>query len=466
MAEPGNALFRADWLARASGGSLEAAGRAAVSSVEVDSRAVRPGSLFVALPGERVDGHDYIAAALSAGASAVLASRKEWASRSEALKPLVSKSGAAVVLADDTLTALREAARAWRLRFPSLKRIGITGSSGKTTTKECLGAILGRRFRTVMNPGNLNSDIGLPQALFSIRSGHEVGVFEMGVNYIGEMDGLVRAWEPSCALVTNIGTAHVGIFGSRRALAEEKRKIFSPMDASGLAFAWEDDEYLDFLGEGLPVPLRTFGPRTLEGYEGSGEAGLDGWILRYRGRKIAFPLPGSHNLLDALAAIAMASALGCEPEDVREGLESVRPLFGRSELLRGAVTILQDCYNANPDSMERSLDFCDSLAWKGRRVYVLGSMRELGGETEAEHRVLGRRAGASRADALLFFGEETVLAAEEARGAGFRGLLFQTADFDALSRAASDLLRDGDFWLLKGSRSLELERLTGFLRRG
>lgn len=466
MSEFGDLLFDAPWLARVTEGSLKGCAAARASSVEVDSRAVRPGALFVALPGERADGHDYIAAALSSGAGVVLAAETGWASRASVLEPLLERSRAAAVLVPDTLKALQDAARAWRLQFPNLVRVGITGSSGKTTTKECLGSILGKRFRTAVNPGNLNSEIGLPQALFMLRPEHEVGVFEMGVNHYGEMDGLVRVWEPSHALITNIGTAHIGIFGSRGGIAEEKKKIFASVPPSGTALAWEDDEYLDFLGRGIAAPLSTFGPRTLSGFEGAEEAGLDGWTMRYCGLRIAFPLTGSHNLLDSLAAIAMARSLGCGPDEVKEGLESVRPIFGRSEIFRGPVTVIQDCYNANPDSVAKSLEFCDSLAWKGRRVYVLGSMKELGDTSEAEHRALGRRAGTSRADAILFYGPETACAAEEARAAGFRGFLAHADDFDELARTAGSLVRDGDLWLLKASRSMALERLTDLVRRG
>lgn len=465
MAESGDFLFRADWLARVAGGVLEGDPRAVVSSVEVDSRVARPGSLFVALPGERVDGHDFLAVALDAGASVVLVSREGWAGRAGSLRPKLGGDKAAIVVGN-TLAALQEAGRAWRLRFPSLLRVGITGSSGKTTTKECLGCILSRRFRTAVNPGNLNSEIGLPQALFSLRPQHEVGVFEMGINHVGEMDDLVRIWEPTYALVTNIGTAHIGIFGSRGTIAEEKRKIFSSVPSDGLAFAWEDDEYLEFLGDRLSVPLRTFGPRSLAGYEGAREEGLDGWLIRHRGMEIAFPLTGSHNLLDALAAVAVAESLGCGAPDVKAGLESVKPLFGRSEIIRGAVTIVQDCYNSNPDSVARSMDFCDSLSWEGRRIYVLGTMRELGAESESAHHALGKRAGASRADALLFFGTDTACAAEEARAVGFRGAITQTDDFDALAKTAGAMRENGDLWLLKGSRGMELERLTDVLRRG
>ena len=466
MADEQATLFDARWLAAFTGGRLLGPPEVFASTVEVDSRSVRSGSLFTALPGERTDGHDFIGAALQSGASVILASEAGWKTRAAALEPSVRRAGAAVVLVPDTLAALQEAARAWRLRFPSLVRVGITGSSGKTTTKECLGRILSARFRTAVNPGNLNSEIGLPQALFLLRPEHEVGVFEMGINHAGEMNALVRAWEPSFALITNIGTAHVGILGSRAAIAEEKKKIFSRIPVDGAAFAWEDDDFLPFLGQGLSVPLRTFGPRTLEGFEDCRDAGLDGWCIQYRGTEIFFPLPGRHNLLDALAAICLADALGCGPAEIREGLEGVKALFGRSEIFRGPVTVLRDCYNSNPDSAARALEFCDSLTWAGRRVYALGSMLELGSESESEHRALGERAGASRAEALLFFGVETAEAARAARDAGFRGPVVQTDDYDELARAAGTIAREGDLWLLKASRGMELERLTDILRRG
>lgn len=465
MADEGAVLFKADWFSVSADGKLVGNPGAAVKAVEVDSRAVHPGALFAALPGERADGHDYIVPALAAGATVILAAEEGWKRRSSILDPALARAGAAAVLVPDSLGGLQKAARAWRMRYPSLVRVGITGSSGKTTTKECLGRILARKYRTAVNPGNLNSEIGLPQAMFLLRPEHEAGVFEMGINHEREMDALVRVWEPSHALITNIGTAHIGILGSREAIAREKKKIFSRISETGAAFAWEDDDFLSLLAEELPSGLRTFGPRTLEGLQGFRDAGLDGWVLRYQGVDIAFPLPGMHNLLNALAAAALAAALGCGPDAVREGLEGVKALFGRSEIFRGSVTVFRDCYNSNPDSAARVLDFCDSLTWPGRRVYALGSMLELGTESEAEHRALGRRAGHSRADALLLFGAETAETARAAKEAGFSGPVVQTENFEELARAAAELAREGDLWLLKASRGMGLERLTEILRR-
>jgi UDP-N-acetylmuramoyl-tripeptide--D-alanyl-D-alanine ligase len=459
------ALFSAAEIAAALSGSiLEGDPGASVASVVVDSRKALPLSLFVALPGERTDGHEFLRAALEAGASCALARLDRRESLGAEVADLLSAArGKALVLVPDPLAALQALARAYRARFPRLLRIGITGSSGKTTTKECVASIMGRSRSVILNPGNLNSDIGLPLSVFSIESGHEVGIFEMGMNRSGEMGELAEVLEPDLALITNIGTAHIGILGSRDAIAEEKKKIFSRFDGRQSGFVWEDDDYRGFLREGVRGDVLDFGPRSTEGLRVLRDLGLEGFELEWRGRRFPFALPGRHNLADAIGAIALASRAGASPEDVAGGLSSVRPLFGRSELLRGELTIVRDCYNSNPDSAAQAIGLCDSVAWDGRRAYVLASMLELGGESEAAHRALGEIAGRSAADALFFFGAETKSAFDAARLAGFRGLVVYETDFGRLLAAARAYLAPGDLVLLKGSRGMALERVADAL---
>jgi UDP-N-acetylmuramoyl-tripeptide--D-alanyl-D-alanine ligase len=447
-------------------GELSGDPRALVRSVVVDSRKVEPGSLFVALPGERVDGHSYVEAALEAGASCAIARLDRRASVEASCLELAKARGAALIFAPDVLAALQALARDYRARFPKLLRIGITGSSGKTTTKECVSAILGRSRSVVLNPGNLNSDIGLPLSMFSIRESHEIGVFEMGMNRAGEMDELAGVYEPDLALITNVGTAHIGILGSRQAIAEEKKRIFSRFDGSQAGFVWEDDDYKAVLKAGVRGEILEFGPRNTAGLRVTRDLGLEGYSLSWLGREFAFPLPGRHNLADAIGAIALASRSGASPEDVASGLSSVRPLFGRSEILRGEYTIVRDCYNANPDSVKAAIGLCDGVEWPGRRAYVLGSMLELGEESERAHREIGEAAGESKADALFFFGEEAYPAFDAARLAGFRGLAVFETDFDRLLAAVRGYLVRGDLALLKGSRGMELERLSDALMPG
>lgn len=428
---------------------------AGFSSIAVDSRAAGPDSLFAALPGEKADGHDFLGAALERGAEVLLVSEEGWARKNAPLKP-----GTAVIIVKKVLTGMQALARERRRACPELLRVGITGSSGKTTTKEICASILEQGHKVAMNPGNLNSDIGLSQSMFGIDSSAEIGVFEMGMNRAGEMGELAGIYEPDIALINNIGTAHIGILGSRDAIAFEKKQIFSHFSGSQRGFVPEADDYNAFLKEGVRGRVGDFGPHSTKGFRGAEDLGLDGFSVDWEGLKVHFPLVGRHNLSNAIAAMALAECVGTPPREVAAGLEAVRPLFGRSEILRGAITIIRDCYNANPDSSEAAIEFCDSIGWKGRRLYVLGSMLELGADSAAAHRQVGASAAASKADALFFFGEETRPAFETVRSSGFKGpLLFET-DFDRLAKAVKDFAREGDLLLIKASRGMALERLV------
>lgn len=471
------------------GGACRGDMEALIRSVTADSRQVTEGSLFVALPGENADGHEFLGKAFANGASAVIAS---FARKDEALAALdaieaggdtrgpektgsAARPGRCVILVDSPLAALQALARDWRRRMKRLFRIGVTGSSGKTTTKECIGAMLSACYpdgAVAMNPGNLNSDIGLSLAMFGLGPEHRIGVFEMGMNRKGEMDEIVSVYEPDLALITNVGTAHIGILGSREGIASEKKKIFSLFDGKQCGIVWEDDPFKEFLEKGVRGKIAEFGTRTTAGLERFADRGLRGWEIDWRGVRIQFPLPGRHNLLNALAALSVAAELGLDPEKAALGLESVKPLSGRSEIFEGKITLLRDCYNANPDSVEAAIGLCDSVEWAGRRVYVLGSMRELGEAEAAEHRRIGALARDSRADALFFFGLEAIDSFAEAAGEGAGAgsdrivraesgrMLFHTNDIDSLKDAVLGYLGQGDLVLVKASRGLALERLA------
>lgn len=445
--------------------SLEGPAAARFFEVAVDSRKAGPGSLFVALPGEKADGHDYIAQALEAGAPCVLAEERGWKARASALAPLAARKGAAVLLVPESLGALQILARERRRLCPRLFRLGITGSSGKTTTKEIAAAVLGRHAKVALNPGNLNSDIGLSQSMFGVEPDREVGVFEMGMNRKGEIGELAWIYEPDAALVTNVGTAHIGILGSRDAIALEKKAVFSRFCGRQAGLVPEDDDYNAFLKEGVAGEVLDFGPRSTKGFRGAEDLGLDGFAVDWEGLRVRFPLVGRHNLSNAIAAMALAERVGTPPRELAAGLEDARPLFGRSEILRGEVTVIRDCYNANPDSACAAIEFCDSLSWGGRKVYVLGSMLELGAESEAAHRRVGEAAGLSRADALFFFGEEARASSEAAREAGFKGPLFHENDFGRLGESVRASVKAGDLVLLKASRGMALERLAELLAK-
>jgi UDP-N-acetylmuramoyl-tripeptide--D-alanyl-D-alanine ligase len=453
-------IFTASEIAAISGGAIVGDPRARMSLAVADSREASPGCLFVALPGAKADGHDFIGKAIEGGATCVLA-RSDRRDRIEAdLGTTAVASGLALIFVPDVLAALHLLAREHRSRFPALLRVGITGSSGKTTTKECAAAVLGRDRALVLNPGNLNSDIGLPLSLFALRSEHQIAVFEMGMNRKGEMAELAAVFEPDIALITNVGTAHIGMIGSRDNIAKEKKSVFSRFDGRQTGFVWEDDPYNAFLKDSVRGEVRDFGPRSTKGFRGARDLGLEGYEIDWEGIAFGFALPGRHNLLNAIAVMALADRIGVSPANLAEGLSSVRPLFGRSEILKGEHTVIRDCYNANPDSVEAAIGLCDGLEWKGRRVYVLGAMLELGEESAAAHARMGSVAGESRAEALFFFGEEAKPSFESARGAGFKGILRYETDFERLRGAVSAYLRPGDLVLVKASRGLELERLV------
>jgi UDP-N-acetylmuramoyl-tripeptide--D-alanyl-D-alanine ligase len=426
-----------------------------ISSVVVDSRQAKPGCLFVALRGERTDGHQYLAQAAEAGAACLLVSETEAARREEELARLAARAGSRAVAVADTLAALQDLARFHMRRLPPITRIGVTGSNGKTTTKELIGAILARAAATAVNEGNLNSEIGLPLACFAVAAGHRFAVFEMGMNRPGEMDILADIVRPDLALVTNVGTAHIGLLGSRGAIAREKAKIFSRFDGRQTGFLNEDEPFFAQLAEGAKGRIVRFGPHSTKGFEGSESLGLDGTLIRWEGSRIRFPLFGPYNLANALGAISVARELAIAPAAIREGLESVVPLFGRSQIVRGRVTVLVDCYNANPDSMASAIDFVDGLPWGGRKLAVLGAMRELGAEAEQAHGAVVRRAAGAGFDAVFLLGEEMEEAARQLAAERVRWF----ADAESLGRALAVGVRDGDLVLVKGSRGVELERV-------
>jgi UDP-N-acetylmuramoyl-tripeptide--D-alanyl-D-alanine ligase len=367
----------------------------------------------------------------------------------------------------NTLEALQAAAGAYLETFPGLLKIGITGSAGKTTTKEITAAMIGRERSVVMNPGNLNSETGLPLAVFGVRSHHEVGIFEMGMNRKGEIEELARVLKPHIALITNIGSAHFGILGSKEAIALEKRAVFSQFSGGELALIPEDDPFKDFLARDLRGRVRFYGREHCGKLGEVRDLGLEGAELVWDGTPLRFGLAGKHNLKNALAAAAIAGAIPLRAGSIRAGLESVKPLFGRSEVLCGALTVIRDCYNSSPETAAQALAFCDGLSWPGRRIYVIGSMLELGDASREAHAELGRVLAASRADRIYLFGTETAAALEAIEQAGPGGIdparVVHTNDMGELSRLMAEFVRPGDLVLLKGSRGCALERLTGLL---
>ncbi|MDR1240076.1 MAG: UDP-N-acetylmuramoyl-tripeptide--D-alanyl-D-alanine ligase [Treponema sp.] len=433
-----------------------------VCGVCIDSRLAGEGSLFAALPGARQDGHAFVEAAFDRGAAAAMVAEARLNDPTPGLADLAKRRGRALVVLPGTLRGLQDAARLYLKKFPRLLKMAVSGSAGKSTVKEIAAAIIGREKETVYNPGNLNSETGLPLAVFEVRTGHEAGIFEMGMNRPGEIAELASVLEPRVALITNIGSAHIGILGSREGIAKEKKNIFSRFSGTETALVPADDEFRDFLAEGVRGTVKFYGAAACAEWGGVRDLGLEGSEIRWAGEWARFRLPGRHNLKNAAAAIALAREAGAGDRAIRQGLESVRPLFGRSEIVWGPVTVIRDCYNASPESAAEALAFCDGLDWPGRKIYVLASMLELGDQAPASHERLGRALAASAADRVFLLGEEMGAAAEALLEAGGKDF-YHAGTMEALAGALEAYARPGDLVLLKGSRGKALERLSGLL---
>ncbi|MCF7928049.1 MAG: UDP-N-acetylmuramoyl-tripeptide--D-alanyl-D-alanine ligase [Spirochaetales bacterium] len=452
------------------------------SGVSIDSRSCSEGDLFVPLAGTRTDGHLFIPAAAERGVAASLVAESVMQKEGRSMRRAAGKAGAALIVVDNPLTALQRLAGAYLDRFPDLVRIGITGSNGKTTTKEMVGSILRLQKETLVTEGNLNSEIGLPLSVFNLRSRHSYAVFEMGMNRPGEMDILAEIVRPDIALVTNIGPAHVGPVGSVAGVAREKSRIFSRFSEGDLGFVYEGDSFRDYLMAASPGRVFDYGETTTPGYENWEDRGLEGIVLNWEGAPIRMEMIGEHNLRNALAAIRVSLAAGASEEAVRKGLESVRPLFGRSRLEhvevqspsaggggaagRGPIEVraFVDCYNANPASMEAALSWIRGVGVSGRRGLVVGPMKELGGAELEEHRRLGRMLADAGADGIFLYGRELEVTEQELVAAGYSGRLSLSVTIDELADQLRNWFAQNDLILIKGSRSAGLERVLDLLR--
>lgn len=435
----------------------------AIHHVVVDSRRAQPHALFVALPGARADGHDFLAEAFAGGAGAAVVAAAQWQRRRGELQAAASRHGAVLLVAADPLLALHRIAAEHRARYAA-QRVAVTGSNGKTTTRHILASILSQYAPTYESERNYNSDIGLPLALLGLEPHHRLAVLELGIDHTGEMDLLGRLALPHYALITGIGSAHLEFLHSRRHIAAQKSRLFVYLQRGGCAFVPEGEPLLAAEHLWLPpeVTLVRFGPTTTQGYEGSESLGLDGTFIDWEGLRIHFPLFGNHNVTNVLAAITVASTMGVCAAAIRRGIEAVRPVPGRSQVIRGRCTIVNDAYNANPESMAATVRFIAELP--GRVLLVLGSMLELGAATARAHADLGAQIASLEPDAVFLFGAETAATAEMLAAAGYRRPVLRTTCYEELESAVLDSVRSGDTVLLKGSRGVALDRLVAPLQ--
>lgn len=432
--------------------------------VAVDSRVCEPGQLFVALLGERTDGHLFIPDLIKKGVLAFLVSVSYAEEHRDQIQEWIAEDGAAFLIADDTLAALQNAAEWYLDQMPQVQRIGVTGSSGKTTTKELTAAVLRRRYRVVSTKGNLNSEIGLPLVAFSVDPDDEIAVFEMGINHPGEMDILVRIVKPQTAVITNIFPAHVGMFSNVDEIAREKMKIFSRAEECLTAFVGQKDKNIDLYQTAYPGNYILFGLGVTDRVVIVENCGFEGWRLQIGECEVKTPLFGRYNLENICAAVAVGRAFGLTDMEIADGISSVESAgFARGCLKQGRLTLIEDCYNANPGSVSAAVELFRETPVDGRKIFVLGAMKELGAYSRELHAGVGRLLADASFDRVLFYGEEAEAAFEAFCKAGGKNGFF-TIFLPDLEDCLKKETKTGDWVFLKGSRSLGLENLESVLK--
>jgi UDP-N-acetylmuramoyl-tripeptide--D-alanyl-D-alanine ligase len=420
--------------------------------VTTDSRLIQLGDLFVALRGERFDGHAFVAAAFSSGAAAGLVEHSA-----------APKTGdGPLILVPDTRSALGRLAAFWRARF-TLTVVAVTGSNGKTTVKEMLAAMLRASVgqnAVLATAGNLNNDIGVPLMLLRIRDQHRCAVIEMGMNHMGEIGYLTELARPNVALVTNAGVAHIGEVGSREAIARAKGEIYAGLSETGIALINADDEFAPLwrdLNRGRTVI--EFGIEQPAAVSAQFELSAPGSLVSISTPGSAYAVrlqvPGVHNVRNALAAAAAAYALGVTPAEAAAGLKTYTGTKGRLQpkAARGDAALIDDTYNANPDSVKAAIAVLAAAA--GKRVLVLGDMGELGAAGPALHTETGAAAKRAGIDHLFTLGELSEAAAR-AFGSGAKHF----RELDDLCAALEPLLGRDTTVLVKGSRFMRMERVV------
>jgi UDP-N-acetylmuramoyl-tripeptide--D-alanyl-D-alanine ligase len=418
----------------------------------IDSRTIGPGQLFFAVKGERLDGHDFVAGALEKGAVAAVVRKDE-------LHRYTNQSRLLAV--DDTLIALQTLATAVR-RVWGKPLVGVTGSAGKTTTKEAIAHVLSAQFRVLKSEGNFNNHFGLPLMLLKVEPDHDVAVIEMGMSHAGEIRALAKIAQPEIGVVTNVAAVHLEFFDSLAGIARAKYELIESLPANGTAVLNADDEYVSQFGrdfKGAVIRYGTSGTAEVraENVESLGTEGSSFDVVTAgECARARLALVGEHNVLNALAAVSVGLARGMKFADAVAALATLAPADKRGEVLKlGNITVINDCYNSNPKALHAMIDALAAMK-ASRRIVVAGEMLELGAAAEELHRTAGRHAAEKKIDVVIGVRGLSQAMVDAARDAGVQ------AEFIATPEEAGEWLdresRDGDIVLLKASRGVKLER--------
>lgn len=447
-------------IAEACGGTLIGGNEAkeyTVTGVEIDSRRVKAGDLFVAIPGEKVDGHKFIPDVLKKGAYA--------------LSQQSLDVDGAYILVEDTVTAMKRLARFYRSTL-DIKVVGITGSVGKTSTKEMIASVLGTKFRVHKTQGNFNNGIGLPLTIFQIEKEHQVAVLEMGISEFGEMHELADMAQPDIMVITNIGLCHLENLKTRDGILKAKTESFAHLKPDGVVILNGDDDKLSTVEQVAgrkPVFYGIKGRNLCETSvcaDAVTEHGLEGMTAEFHtpqgDMEVFIPIPGEHNVYNALAATCVAEQLGLSMGEIKCGIAAASTISGRTNLIHTkGMTVIDDCYNANPVSMKASLDVLSKA--EGRKIAVLGDMGELGEDEKQLHYKVGTYAGTLPIDLLFCVG---TLSGKLAEGAKKQNPALTVKHYATREEMTEELLatvKEGDAVLVKASHFMEFPKVVAAL---
>ena len=438
----------------------EAEKKTEVLGVVIDSRQVESGYLFVAIPGEKVDGHKFIPDVFAKGAAAVLSEQQ------------LEDPAGPYILVESTTKALRDLAEYYRKSL-DIKVVGITGSVGKTSTKEMIASVLSEKYRVLKTEENYNNEIGLPLTIFKIRAEHEVAVLEMGISEFGEMHRLATMANPDICVITNIGLCHLENLKTRDGILKAKTESFAHLKKDGIAILNGDDDKLStvrqvgdkepvFYGMEEKMEYREDAKKSVyaTGVENLGLYGMQARIHTPEGeRDVRIPIPGEHNVYNALAATAVGLSLGLSLDQISSGILKAKTIGGRTNLLNtGSMTVIDDCYNANPVSMKASIDVLATA--EGRKIAVLGDMGELGENEKKLHYEVGEYLAKKEIDVLFCAGElsEEIAKAAQKESKTCEVYYFKTRD--ALLEQLLPFLKKGDTVLVKASHFMEYPKIV------
>jgi UDP-N-acetylmuramoyl-tripeptide--D-alanyl-D-alanine ligase len=418
----------------------------------IDSRTIGKGELFFAVKGDRFDGHDFVSAALEKGAVAAVVRKDQWHRYSWTERVLV---------VDDTLVALQALATAVR-KVWGKPLVGVTGSAGKTTTKEAIAHVLSTKFKVLKSEGNFNNHFGLPLMLLKLEPEHDVAVIEMGMSHAGEIRALAKIAQPEIGVVTNVAPVHLEFFDSLAGIARAKYELIESLPSNGTAVLNADDEYVsqfgrDFKGRVIKYGMNGIADVHAENVQSRGAEGSEFDVIICGSREHArLPLVGEHNVLNGLAAVAVGCALGLKSADAVAALATLVPADKRGQVVQvGNTTVINDCYNSNPKALNAMVDALAEMK-AARRIVVAGEMLELGPSAEQMHRSAGLHIAEKKINILIGVRGLAQAMVDVARQCGAQAEFVMTPEEagEWLAREA----RDGDVVLLKASRGVKLEK--------